>query len=317
MRRSSSIRNRHSRTSTSTTVSYDTSLRPMVARASNPSRSMYFCYAVAPSGTQCGSSASSSSRAQIPKSCSMDTPLKRSKIEKETNFNVMMNFIILMGMCLATAIASGIYDAMDDASAMFFEEGSDLSSSSVVNAIVTFAWVNSKLFWHERTLMRLQIEVLASSPSKISSLFRCTSPLRLSRLFTHTSSRNTSTCSMHHSTLHASQIHVTYVLSHNINLLLLFLSRILSSRSCFYSALLHLPNLMSDKTKKNWVCLFVFFWGEGGSTHEYMKNDCCSPNPRMLVLNPHHDMQIGIIVVGVSICTWNCFLILLLGVNIY
>ena len=45
----------------------------------------------------------------------------------------------MMGMCLATAIASGIYDAMDDASAMFFEEGSDPSSSSVVNAIVTFA----------------------------------------------------------------------------------------------------------------------------------------------------------------------------------
>ena len=67
------------------------------------------------------------------------TPSKRSKIEKETNFNVVMNFIILMGMCLATAIASGIYDAMDDASAMFFVEGSDPSSSSVVNAIVTFA----------------------------------------------------------------------------------------------------------------------------------------------------------------------------------
>jgi phospholipid-translocating ATPase len=67
------------------------------------------------------------------------TPSKRSKIEKETNFNVVMNFVILIGMCLATAIASGVYDGMDDTSAGFFEEGSDPSSSSIVNAIVTFA----------------------------------------------------------------------------------------------------------------------------------------------------------------------------------
>ena len=51
---------------------------------------------------------------------------------------MVMNFITLMGMCLATAIASGVYDTMDDTSAMFFE-GSDPNGSSVVNAIVTFA----------------------------------------------------------------------------------------------------------------------------------------------------------------------------------
>ena len=61
------------------------------------------------------------------------TPLKWSKIEKE------MNFIILIGMCLATVIASRIYDTMDNMSMKFFEEESDLSSSLVVNAIVTFA----------------------------------------------------------------------------------------------------------------------------------------------------------------------------------
>ncbi|KAL5521166.1 hypothetical protein ACEPAG_9088 [Sanghuangporus baumii] len=67
------------------------------------------------------------------------TPSKRSKIEKETNFNVVMNFIVLLLMCLATAVANGVLDSRDDTSAAFFERGSDPSSSSVINAIVTFA----------------------------------------------------------------------------------------------------------------------------------------------------------------------------------
>ena len=71
-RHSYSTWNRRTRTSTSSMASYDTSLHPMVARASNPSRSMSFRYADARSGTQRGSSASSSSRAQIPKSCSTE-----------------------------------------------------------------------------------------------------------------------------------------------------------------------------------------------------------------------------------------------------
>jgi phospholipid-translocating ATPase len=33
-----------------------------------------------------------------------DTPSKRSKIEKETNFNVAMNFVLLMVLCLVTAL---------------------------------------------------------------------------------------------------------------------------------------------------------------------------------------------------------------------
>lgn len=33
-----------------------------------------------------------------------DTPSKRSKIEKETNFNVAMNFALLMILCLAVAL---------------------------------------------------------------------------------------------------------------------------------------------------------------------------------------------------------------------
>ncbi|KAI5117600.1 hypothetical protein M0805_006713 [Coniferiporia weirii] len=68
-----------------------------------------------------------------------NTPSKRSKIERETNFNVVMNFIVLILMCLATAIASGVIGNETDTSASFFEQGSDPSSSSVINAIVTFA----------------------------------------------------------------------------------------------------------------------------------------------------------------------------------
>ncbi|KAH8107301.1 phospholipid-translocating P-type ATPase [Phellopilus nigrolimitatus] len=55
------------------------------------------------------------------------TPSKRSKIERETNFNVVMNFIVLILMCLATAIASGVIGSRTD------------TNSSVINAIVTFA----------------------------------------------------------------------------------------------------------------------------------------------------------------------------------
>ena len=69
------------------------------------------------------------------------TPSKRSKIEKETNFNVVMNFIVLLLMCVATAVASGVLDSRDDTSAAFFERGSDPSDSDVVNALITFAYV--------------------------------------------------------------------------------------------------------------------------------------------------------------------------------
>lgn len=66
------------------------------------------------------------------------TPSKRSKIEKETNFNVIANFVILFGMCLACAIADGFYLAKDQTSQAFYEPGNDGSSITAVNAIVTF-----------------------------------------------------------------------------------------------------------------------------------------------------------------------------------
>lgn len=72
-----------------------------------------------------------------------DTPSKRSKIEKETNFNVIVNFIILLCMCLFSAIANGILDSKTGTSAKVFERGAEVSSSSVVNAVVTFTCVAS------------------------------------------------------------------------------------------------------------------------------------------------------------------------------
>ncbi|KAI0064385.1 phospholipid-translocating P-type ATPase [Artomyces pyxidatus] len=68
-----------------------------------------------------------------------ETPSKRSKIEKETNFNVIVNFVVLLIMCSITAIVNGIFDAKTGTSATFFEIGVDPSSSHVVNALVTFA----------------------------------------------------------------------------------------------------------------------------------------------------------------------------------
>ncbi|KAF9556878.1 phospholipid-transporting ATPase 1 [Agrocybe pediades] len=67
-----------------------------------------------------------------------ETPSKRSKIEKETNFNVIVNFVLLTIMCLVAAIFSGLQDAKTGTSAQFFEQGVDASSSPVVNAIITF-----------------------------------------------------------------------------------------------------------------------------------------------------------------------------------
>ncbi|KAK0471166.1 phospholipid-transporting ATPase 1 [Armillaria novae-zelandiae] len=66
------------------------------------------------------------------------TPSKRSKIEKETNFNVIVNFGVLVFMCTIAAIFNGLQDAQTGTSAEFFEINSDATDSPVVNAIITF-----------------------------------------------------------------------------------------------------------------------------------------------------------------------------------
>ncbi|TCD59897.1 hypothetical protein EIP91_011212 [Steccherinum ochraceum] len=68
-----------------------------------------------------------------------ETPSKRSKIEKETNFNVIVNFVILFVMCLISAIANGLLDSRSGTSASVFEVGADATDIPAVNAIITFA----------------------------------------------------------------------------------------------------------------------------------------------------------------------------------
>ncbi|KAF7377408.1 P-type phospholipid transporter [Mycena sanguinolenta] len=67
-----------------------------------------------------------------------DTPSKRSKIERETNFNVAVNFGLLLVMCIVAAIFNGLFDAQSNTSARFFEQNSDPTSVYVLNALVTF-----------------------------------------------------------------------------------------------------------------------------------------------------------------------------------
>jgi phospholipid-translocating ATPase len=70
-----------------------------------------------------------------------DAPTKRSKIEVETNFNVIVNFMVLVVMCTIAAIFFGLYDNRTNTSASLFEEGADPTTSSILNALVTFVYV--------------------------------------------------------------------------------------------------------------------------------------------------------------------------------
>jgi phospholipid-translocating ATPase len=72
-----------------------------------------------------------------------DTPSKRSKIEKETNFNVIVNFIFLVLMCLVAAIFSGLEDQKKGNSRDFFEDQGPLPSVPL-QAMITFAYVLSR-----------------------------------------------------------------------------------------------------------------------------------------------------------------------------
>jgi phospholipid-translocating ATPase len=94
-----------------------------------------------------------------------DTPSKRSKIEKETNFNVIMNFLILLAMCLTTAIVSGYFQLLTNTSADFYETGSQPSSSVIVNSLVTFAYVISR-FLHGLNLTLSSYQLLLDRISK-------------------------------------------------------------------------------------------------------------------------------------------------------
>jgi magnesium-transporting ATPase (P-type) len=50
-----------------------------------------------------------------------ETPSKRSKIEKETNFNVIVNFSFFTIMCLIAAIFNGVENSKTDTSAQYLK----------------------------------------------------------------------------------------------------------------------------------------------------------------------------------------------------
>lgn len=69
------------------------------------------------------------------------TPSKQSKISKETNFNVVVNFIFLVVICTVSAIISGVMDGLQDTSTKIYEQGVDPTNSTILNALVTFVYV--------------------------------------------------------------------------------------------------------------------------------------------------------------------------------
>lgn len=67
-----------------------------------------------------------------------DTPSKRSKIEKETNFNVIMNFIILMILCIVTGLLHGYYRYMNNTSAKTYEVGAAAADNIYLDSVIIF-----------------------------------------------------------------------------------------------------------------------------------------------------------------------------------
>ncbi|RPA81799.1 phospholipid-translocating P-type ATPase [Ascobolus immersus RN42] len=72
------------------------------------------------------------------------TPSKRSRITQQLNWNVIINFVLLLVMCLVSGIAQGITWARGNESLDFFEFGS-IGGSPAVDGIITF-WTAVILF---------------------------------------------------------------------------------------------------------------------------------------------------------------------------
>lgn len=64
-------------------------------------------------------------------------PSKRFQIERETNFNVIVNSIVLIPKCTITAVANCTIDLRTGKSAAVFEADSEMGDSDVVNALVS------------------------------------------------------------------------------------------------------------------------------------------------------------------------------------
>ncbi|WWC88623.1 uncharacterized protein L201_003536 [Kwoniella dendrophila CBS 6074] len=67
-----------------------------------------------------------------------DTPSKRSKIEKETNFNVLMNFVVLIALCLATALLHGYKRSLTNTSSESYEPDSHAADNIYLDSFIIF-----------------------------------------------------------------------------------------------------------------------------------------------------------------------------------
>lgn len=67
------------------------------------------------------------------------TPTKKSRIARELNFSVVMNFLLLFVLCFVAGLINGIYYNWKDTSRSFFEFGS-IAGSPAANGVVSF-WV--------------------------------------------------------------------------------------------------------------------------------------------------------------------------------
>ncbi|SCV00398.1 LAME_0G09450g1_1 [Lachancea meyersii CBS 8951] len=67
------------------------------------------------------------------------TPTKKSRIARELNFSVVMNFVLLFVLCLASGIVNGIYYRWKNESRKFFEWGT-VAGSPAANGVLAF-WV--------------------------------------------------------------------------------------------------------------------------------------------------------------------------------
>lgn len=65
------------------------------------------------------------------------TPTKRSRITRELNYPVLLNFVLLFILCFISGLVNGIYYRDDDTSRTFFEYGT-IAGNPATNGIVSF-----------------------------------------------------------------------------------------------------------------------------------------------------------------------------------
>lgn len=67
------------------------------------------------------------------------TPTKKSRIARELNFSVLVNFVLLFALCFVSGIVNGVYYTKNNTSRNYFEFGT-IAGSPAANGVVSF-WV--------------------------------------------------------------------------------------------------------------------------------------------------------------------------------